>query len=589
MIGFYLTLTKGEATPCAVRRSTYESLAQKNAPPHAGLHILDDDRTQLFQKDDSTLLSVGTLIFRNVWKGDALEKIARELADGRSVEEVAAETRGQFCLVVLQPDALCVVTDGLGVFPVYRIVQNGTVQISNVFPLLVGNNRVTFDRQAVAEYLSLRHPVDATLISEIERLEGGIVYRFGKTDSERCYTEGFADLRPRRLTDLGDLSRKVEETLAGNLSFLKPEDRIFADITGGFDTRTNAAIFTALGLRFEGGHCGEQVLNESSLAVKVARALDVKFHTGIKISELEQFRQNFDFHKKIFAGIPLPFHSTELINYYHFIARSHDIHVAGFGGTQQLIQDMKRLTLFSRKLDPKSLCLKYFPLSDLFVDSFITPRSYFESIRHKIDRLLGPLNDPDFDKAASYFRLLTFSRNYHGTLFGAHNTIMPLYSPYEERNLLRITIESAYELKEFHNIQRTILTKLVPEVSRIGTSHGYGASTEPGAGVGTLKKWSTRSRNQARRLIYSVKPVFDAMQAAHHLKQRIRPVVRIGEIQRSFWTDEVNKNWSDDMPILEIIDSRKLAVHAATKPFASRIRAQLIYLNHLATEYGVGF
>ncbi len=586
MIGFYLTLTKDGIASTEPKVTTYDDLVRTGAPPEPGLYILDDDRAQVVRSTGRALFNVGTLIFGKEWKEGALESIARELDRGRTIEELAAETRGQFCLVVAAPGSVCVVTDGLGVLPIYRTDHSGTTQISNIFPLLARNNKVTVDRQAIAEYLSFRFPFNATLFNEIGKLKGGVVYRFGDETGEHSYAGDFAALRSNRYTDLRDIAHRVEEILLHNLSFLGADDRIFADVTGGFDTRTNAVILHSLGLSFDGGHCGEQVRHESSAAAQVTRTLGIEFHSGIKIRDLEKYRRTLDHHLKIFAGTPTPFHSTELVNYYKTIGDSFDIHVAGFGGTQQLVQDMKKLKPFSRKLDPRALSLKYFRLYDFFRDTFITRGAYYDGIVSKIDALLRPLGAYDFDKAANYFRLLTFSRHYHGGLFGAHNTICPLYSPYEERNLLRLTMESSYSVKEFHNIQRSILTRLNPEVSRIKTSHGYTASTEPGNGLSALKKLKTRGRDSLRTMIYPVKPLFSAMHAVRRLRHRVRPEVMIGEVQKDFWVDEVNRNWSDDLPILEILDRKKLAAHMAAKPHTPRLKAQLIYLDRLIAACG---
>jgi hypothetical protein len=163
--------------------------------------------------------------------------------------------------------------------------------------------------------------------------------------------------------------------------------------------------------------------------------------------------------------------------------------------------------------------------------------------------------------------------------------IIPAYSPFRESNYLKLMLETSYDLKEYHNIQRTILTKLNPTVSSIMTTHGYSADVGSRSASSILRRSKNGMKNLARQVIYQF-GLFGIMTFVENMLKKIKPPVNIEEVQRSFWVSEVNEAWSDDMEIFELIDRNKLNKCLANEWRPSKLKAKILYLNRMINECG---
>jgi len=163
--------------------------------------------------------------------------------------------------------------------------------------------------------------------------------------------------------------------------------------------------------------------------------------------------------------------------------------------------------------------------------------------------------------------------------------IIPAYSPFLESNYLKLMLETSYDLKEYHNIQRTILTKLNPTVSSIMTTHGYSADIGSRSANSVFMRSKNGVRNLARQMTYQF-GLFGIMAFVENMLKRIKPPVNIEEVRRSFWVDEVNALWSDDMEIFELIDRNKLNKCLANERRPSELKAKILYLNRMINECG---
>jgi hypothetical protein len=451
--------------------------------------------------------------------------------------------------------------------------------------LLLGkNNDVTINHQAFAEYLSFDFCFDSTFFNEVEHLKMATIYQFGSERRAQIYDDVFSNINLNKYTDLHEIAGMAKETLAHNLSFLSSRDRIFVDITGGFDTRTIATILRNMNMAFEVGACGEQAFGENELAERVAQVLNVKYHFDIKITDRHLFKKILDQHFMISAGVPFLYHSSELINYFENIKRDFDIHVIGFGGTELSAQTLPKLGLLS-KVSKKALFRKKYLYSDIIIDSFMTKAQYYENITKKVDRVLQIVRSDLYNEIGNLLSVSEFSRYYVGCLIGTHNVIIPAYSPFLEGNYVRLMLETSYDIKSYHNIQRTILTELNPAVSSIMTSHGYSADIgSRGAGI-ILRRSRNGVKNLARQIVYHF-GLFGIITLAQNMIRKIKTPISLEEVQRSFWVDEVNALWSDDMEIFEFIDRNKLSRYLANGRRPSEMKAKILYLNGIINECG---
>lgn len=584
MIGFYLTVNKSANPRVELLPRHHASPTDLDALGQQGLHIFDDDHSQIAQSNGYTAFNVGTLIYKNNWRNKALGSIIRDLNTGQTVREIMPNTRGQFCLIVHTGRNVFVITDKLGSFPVYKFEDKGTIQISNIFLPLAKRNNVSVDYQAFAEYLSFDYCFDCTFFNEIQPLNKGSIYDFSPHLRIQAYDDFVSGIVFNRYNNLDEICHLATETLQYNLSFLNANDRIFVDITGGFDTRTNAVVLTSSGKDFESGICGEQVLGESELAEKVAHELSSKFHSRITISDKDTFERVLEKHFAISAGVPILYHSTEMINYYEHIRREFDIHITGFAGTQLFDQFLPRLSLLTSRLRPAALFEKAFKFKDIIRNNLMTQTSYCNALAEKTAKLLENIGSDIHDEVACFLPLATFNRYYHGTLAGAHNTLMPFYSPYLEGNIAGLMIETSYNLKKNRTIQRALLTKLNWPVSLIMTSHGYNAHLGSEGTRYPIKKSKEFVKNLARQVAYEAGFLLRTVRWAENLRRKVKPLVDPAEFQRPFWVNQVNNKWSDDMEIFELIDRGKLNKSLVSESDAPKLKAKILYLNRMINE-----
>jgi hypothetical protein len=584
MIAFYLIINKTAGGGIKLFSSMDGSSTDLDTAGQQALYIFKDDCRQIVQAKDTTIFNIGTLVYNNTWRNKALESIMHDLDNGKTFREIMPNTRGQFCLVVHTTSDVFVITDRLSSFPVYKFEDNDTIQISNILLLLGKNNDVTINHQAFAEYLSFDFCFDSTFFNEVEHLKMATIYQFGSERRAQIYDDVFSNINLNKYTDLHEIAGMAKETLAHNLSFLSSRDRIFVDITGGFDTRTIATILRNMNMAFEVGACGEQAFGENELAERVAQVLNVKYHFDIKITDRHLFKKILDQHFMISAGVPFLYHSSELINYFENIKRDFDIHVIGFGGTELSAQTLPKLGLLS-KVSKKALFRKKYLYSDIIIDSFMTKAQYYENITKKVDRVLQIVRSDLYNEIGNLLSVSEFSRYYVGCLIGTHNVIIPAYSPFLEGNYVRLMLETSYDIKSYHNIQRTILTELNPAVSSIMTSHGYSADIgSRGAGI-ILRRSRNGVKNLARQIVYHF-GLFGIITLAQNMIRKIKTPISLEEVQRSFWVDEVNALWSDDMEIFEFIDRNKLSRYLANGRRPSEMKAKILYLNGIINECG---
>lgn len=361
-----------------------------------------------------------------------------------------------------------------------------------------------------------------------------------------------------------------------NFAFLSNADRIFTDITGGFDTRMIAILLKNLNLNFSCGICGDQVLNETEIAAKVAEKLLVKFYSKIKIDDRNKFLKMLERHFNISNGVPILYHSTELIHYYEVINQYFDIHVAGYAGSQLCDNFLPPLSILSNKINHSSLSKKYYMFIDIFNNSFITENEYYNRTEKKIAHVLSQIGSNKHSDVASYFTMTTFSRYYHGALMAAHNIILPIYVPYLEANFAKLLLETSFEIKHNRNIQKMIITSLHNELSLLMTTHGYNAHI--GKNINSsAKNWLF---SIARALIYD----FSFLQNSYQfLKKYKKSEVKPSDIQRAFWIKEIDKKWSKNMPIFEYIDHKNLQKRLLYDPHPAKLKAKIMYLDRILT------
>ncbi len=586
---FYLKVDKTDAIPIKlVIGDGPGPMPDSGQSRGSGLWISQGKNPQMMHSGETSLFCIGSLTYQHTWHCAALRLIAHDLDAGLGAEEITRKAGGQFCLVVHTPHAVQVITDRLGTFPIYKVEGPDKIEVSNSLRELARNNRVTVDRQALAEVVNLGYCLDTTLFHEIQRLDMASIYRISDEGlKHQKYDNVFEGIAFDRYTTLEEVAPLAKEILQENLAFLKSVGKVFVDITGGFDTRIVATLLHAGGVAFEAGICGEQVLGEIQLARQVADVLGRPLNSNIAITDRLRFDQVLQQHYAITTGVPILYHSTELINYYNSIAGSFDIHVTGFGGSEVMEQTLPKMRLFSSRVSHRGICMrKEWLYKDVFRKSVMTEAEFYLHLSEKLDRLIGMIGSDLYYRVGNALSVLDFSRNYAGCLMGTHNTIMPVYTPFLEGNYVRLMLETSYDLKSYHQLQRLILTEVNKEVSRIRTSHGYAAGLSDEGGPRAAMKAREWCKDRARQILYGSR-LFGAKDLAERVTAALGHRKHPEHIHRRFWMDAVDDAWSWDMPIFDLIDRDHLNRILQRESQAARLKALVLYLNRMITESGV--
>jgi hypothetical protein len=590
MIGFYFTVQKDLSSVVKLQLESFDSFTKIPTPMKNRLYLFDDPHASMESFNGYTFYIVGTLIYKKRWNRRALKLVADDLVNGLTVEDIALNSKGQFCLIIHSSENVFIITDKLGSFPIYKYEKNDSLRMSNMLPLLAKRNDVTLAFQELAEFISLPDPFNyiTTFFKEVRHLRRATICQFPQKQtsrvSEKVYCDMFDNIEYNKYRNLNKVAEMAGETLMENLSFLGPQDKIFADLTGGFDSRVSATILNHSNVKFVAGIMGKyipravygQTINEAKIAQKAAKALNVKFCNDFCIQSYEQFNNLVHEHYNIFNGVPQLYYSSDLIGYYENIKSNYDIHLTGMLGTQVMCRknSLEGMTTDNR-INVDGFIRKSFEYKSVISDKYITESQYYDNLHEKVIETVGTsLCDDPF----SLLMLLvfdTYGRFHHGSAMGTHNCILPPYSPYIDADLLKVMFEASSSLKYFHNIQKHILAKFNSPAASVMTTHGYKASV-------SSELFSKRFL-RVKKVVKTIKN-----RSIEHLKCLLR-TDREDSIPK-FWLRAVNENYFDNMKIFDIVDKVKLenVLWNSNDTSKNRLKAKIIYLNKIIEEYQPG-
>lgn len=585
MIGFYYTIQRNSFSNIELRPESFDSFTKITTPLENSLYLFSDQHASMENYHGYTFYIVGTLVYKNKWNRKALKLISDDLANGSAVKDIALNSKGQYCLVIHSPENVFIVTDKLGSFPVYKYEKNNLLRISNMLPLLAKLNDITLAFQELAEFISLPDSFcyGTTFFKEILPLRGGTIYNFSQKQTSkllvRIYYNMFDNITFKKYQDLNEVADMVGEILTGNLTFFEPQDKIFADITAGFDTRVNATILSHNNIKCVAGIMGKQIpcdnqtLNEAEIARKVADKLNLNFDNDFCVQDYEQFKNLVCEHYNVFNGVPQLYYSSDLIGYYENIKAGYNIHLTGMLGTQLMCRkhSLEGMTIDNR-INIDGFIRKSFGYKSIISNKYITESQYYDNL---YDKVVGTIGTAPCDDPFSLLMLLvldTYGRFHHGSAIGTHNCILPHYSPYIEADLLKVMFEASSSLKYDHNIQKQILAGFNSPAAWVLTSHGYRANVSSGLFSEKFLRVSRLARRMKCKSIDFLKS---------HLK------VDSGDNTPKFWLRALDENYSDDAEIFDIIDKIKLenALQNSNDNSKNRLKAKIIYLNKIIEDY----
>jgi hypothetical protein len=335
---------------------------------------------------------------------------------------------------------------------------------------------------------------------------------------------------------------------------------------------------------FSTGICGEQIPRETHIARTVARKLGVEIRDDFRIRDPELFSETVRAHKRIASGVPILFHSSELIHYYERIKQNHPIHCTGFGGSQTFFSWIGNLGFLSPRVSIPALSDKLLRYLDIFPERIMTRREFQSCVGQKVQALLDQIGSDRFTHVSNYLGVFIFNKWYHGCLINTHNCILPIYTPYLEANLFRLLMETAFSLKRRHRLQKAILTRRNPEVSLVMTTHGYTANLDAGDFWGGLKR---TTRDTMRRVIYQSRFLRNYRRWLDQKAQHGKPRRTIADTDRVSWVQEVLARFDGDTAIYEVVDRKKVQAALSGGAAGHILLAKLAYLEDTIRDHGV--
>jgi len=593
MIGFYLNVEIKPIANIKIHTITFEDFSDLRDLKNNCLYLFIDDYSDpIAQSEEINIYTVGAVIYRNEWGKRATNLILQDLITGYDIRYIVKELSGQFCLIISEKENVYIITDKLSSFPVYRTNNSKCTHISNILPCLLRHNNVSINPQSTSEYICFGYSLDSTFYNEINWLDEATIYKYGKENSEIKYENPYANIKFCRYRNPKEVANILTDILKNKMLFLDKNDRIFVDMTGGFDTRTIAAILRNENYQFTGGICADPFIHirdkfsdELKIARMVAEVLKVDFCDNFIIENYDSYLENLNIQNAITAGIPIPFSNVDYLNYFLRIKNDYSIHICGYVGTQGFDQEMKNLNLLSTKFDINPFFGKRYQYLNVFSDNFITQKDFQEAISIKFKSWLQEFGTDNFKHVAAYLSILGYSKGWHGTLLNTQTCILPVYAPFYDIDCIRVLLETDYNIKKRHIIQRHMINNINPDLSSIMTTHGYNANP-----------YSTNfKQNVIIKCKDFIRPVIYQSNALIHLRHRldkfINPAVDINEYGETFCEKYMNECYTNDMEIFSFVDRGKLEKQTDNMPkkYKQTLFARLLFINGMIDKYNVSY
>ncbi len=493
MQSFYISNTQYNKKNLEILSNYLDFYPEFNCNNYNIQFAYSNGRSSLFKKNDKFYFSLGTFIYNNKFNSDALKLFAEDLENGKKLEDILTEdgTRGQFCLILISKQAIKIITDKLGYYPIYIYRQNEKISISNSMLLLAKNNKTTLNYIGIAQYLSenYRHVTyaccDQNIFKEIEYLDPGSIYELKeKSVSKKNYFNLKDHLEIGKFNSFDEIVNTAEEILTNNLSFLKNvKGRIHSDITGGVDTRLVISILEKLGIDFNVGvqaiteykdFSNQGKFSELNIIDKIIKYKKLNF----EVFSETKYNQN----PKLTDDITFLHSHKQTYNRrtgYFFDVKNKDtsILISGMSGTE--LMRLSYLDYFEKndQLDLQSFLERYVELVDVMHNNLLNKKDYYD---HLINFYKKNLDGVKFKKAkdlSSYIDYFAFYRTHFCRYLSLANSFVPFYTPYGDHSFARFMYQVSWDQKKKFKIQRKILSKLDPKLASFYSTRGIPLST----------------------------------------------------------------------------------------------------------------
>ncbi len=440
--------------------------------------------------DDLFIANNGVIIYKDLFNKEALKEIWADYRQGKHLNDILNECKGQYFLVMLDGNDLIIATDKFRTIPIYMSNDKG-FEISNIYYLMTTDKDMeyTINKQKFAESVSAswNYPLftDGTIYNEINFLMPGSTYHFGRESfTYGRYYKPEESINFGKYQDYDTLIDDLTEAIDKNYKFLENVKGVGCDITGGFDTRMNMNevfdredVVYANDATLSDKHLTKGRYGELKIVNKMRKIGDIK--NPSKLIENNDYqtktwiRKNQDYLLKYNDCFVMS--SKRFCYFYH---RSRDksisINLSGYSGTELCTRSPYEIK--TPILDVNEFIEKFQPYNDIIKEEYENENHKFQAYHMELHSYICSLvKYPERNKDAyTYIIYVLIQMNSQQTYWGVANTFMPMYSPYYD--LMEILFEVPPEMKNRYKIQRFLYDRIMrKELREIPTTHGFPA------------------------------------------------------------------------------------------------------------------
>ena len=141
--------------------------------------MYDQHDYNFYQSSDIVVCAVGTFYYKELGPKESVIKIAKDIIHGSIVADLANESDGHFCIVILskRDSKAYVITDPSGSLHVYLYRNDHLFVLSTSMLALAKHFNVTPNINSIRHFLGISHCLEGTtLFNEIEILSPASIY-----------------------------------------------------------------------------------------------------------------------------------------------------------------------------------------------------------------------------------------------------------------------------------------------------------------------------------------------------------------------------------------------------------------------------
>lgn len=408
-----------------------------------------------FQRGDDFILGFGTYLYKGAVAKPALEKILTDVLKGAVP---FSEVQGHFTLMLFNRGELTLVTDKTGIYHGYSARDGDAFYASSsLFAVAACLPRLTVVKQACLEFLYTQTTFGGdTIFDEISHLTAGTLYRGqDMTPSSAYYT-------PR------DTAISVSDYLSACEAYLSGLESdslsLSCDLSGGYDTRTVAALLELAGVDVTYNTNTNPVDKTDhrvglALAKAVGKTCELFEHASDDIpfaDRVDRALTELELCRDVFRSATTP-------RFFADKAGRFDIILGGYGG--ELLRDK-----YSR----------FKSLRNMLTAAYIVPGirlkrserdTYLDTLEAKFRARLDQLGETDIKKGVEKIYCLEKMRYWGGSRISAFNQYCYRLHPLLDDTLAQYAFHFSNEEKAGGALQRRIITAASPTMARVPSSY----------------------------------------------------------------------------------------------------------------------